>query len=113
MKKIITLSLLTILVAIPVSAQITGIVTPPEKIKTFEDILALANQIINYIFTVLLVVAIIFILISAFTWLTAAGDPLKTGKARDQLMYAIIALAIGALAKGLVFMVANLMGVKI
>ena len=113
MKKIITLSLLTILVAIPVSAQITGIVTAPEKIKTFEDILALMNQIINYIFTALLVFAIIFLLIAAFSWMTAAGDPIKVGQARDKLMYALIALAIGALAKGLVYMVANLMGVSI
>jgi hypothetical protein len=113
MKKIITLSLLSILVAFPVFAQITGVVNPPEKIKTFEDILALVNQIINYIFTALLIFAIIFILIAAFSWMTAAGDPTKTGQARDKLLYALIALAIGALAKGLVFMVANLLGVKI
>lgn len=113
MKKIITISILTILVALPVFAQITGPISPPEKIKTFEDILALVNKIINYIFTALIVFAVIFLLIAAFSWMTAAGDPVKVGQARDKLLYALIALAIGALAKGLVFMVANLMGVEL
>ncbi len=113
MKKAIVLILLSVFVAFPVFAQITGVITPPEKIKSFEDVLALANNIINYIFTALLVMAVIFILISAFNWLTAAGDTVKTGKARDQLMYAVIALAVGALAKGLVYMVSRLLGVQI
>jgi len=113
MKKTITIVFLSLLVAVPVFAQITGVVNPPDKIKTFEDILALVNQLINYLFTALLVLSIVFIILSAFNWLTAAGDPMKTEKARNQLMYCLIALAIGALAKGLVFMVANLMGVRI
>ncbi len=71
------------------------------------------NTITNYIFTALIVFAVIMVIIAGFGFLTAGGDPLKAGTARTQLLYALIAIAVGALAKGLIYMVAKLMGTSI
>ena len=114
MKKFIALSFISIFLATPllVLAQ-ESVVEVPDKYKSFEDILPLINTLTNYIFTALIVFAVIMIIIAGFNFLTAAGDPLKAGTARTQLIYALVAIAVGALAKGLVYMVANLMGVKV
>lgn len=83
------------------------------KFSTVADLMNFVNRIINWIFTALIITAVIMILISAFGWLTAGGDSAKVDKARQQLIYAVIAIIIGALAKGLVLMVGNLLGVNI
>jgi len=116
MKKIvalIALSVLTLSVAPFVFAVDESPVTFGPQVDTIPKLMGLVNTIINWIFTALIVTAIIFILISAFGWLTSGGDPAKTEKARNQLLYAIIAIVIGALAKGLVLLVGNLLGVRI
>lgn len=110
MKKLITLSILSILVAAPILAYEEMEV--PQKYSSFTDIIGEGGPvetITNYIFTALIVFAVIMIIIAGFGFLTAGGDPIKAGTARSQLMYALIAIAIGALAKGLVFMIAEIM----
>jgi hypothetical protein len=89
-----------------------GVVEVPTKYKSFADLLPVINTITNYIFTALIVFAVIMVIIAGFNFLTAGGDPIKAGTARSQLIYALVAIAIGALAKGLIYMVATLMGVS-
>ena len=113
MKKIFAISLLSLVLAAPAFAALpTEVNLDDVKITKFADIINLADKLINYLFTALIVTAIVFIIISGFNWLSSGGDPTKTEKARNMLLYALIAIAIGALAKGLVYMVANLLGVK-
>jgi len=105
---IITLLTFAILVASPVFSAEVG-----TKFTTIEDMLALISRLINYLFTALLITAVIFIIISAFGWLTSGGDSAKTQNSRNMLMYALIAVAVGALAKGLVYMVGSLLQVDV
>lgn len=113
MKKLIVLSILSILAVAPLLALAQqGVVEVPTKYKSFTDLLPVINTITNYIFTALIVFAVIMVIIAGFSFLTAGGDALKAGTARTQLMYALIAIAIGALAKGLIYMIATLMGVS-
>lgn len=52
-------------------------------------------------FGLLILLAIIFILVAAFKYLTAAGDPQKVKDASGYVIYAAIAVAVALLAKGI------------
>ncbi len=71
------------------------------------------EKVINYFFTALIVLAVIFIILAGFSFLTASGDPAKLNKAKNQLFWALVAVAIGALSKGMVMAVAKIFGVEI
>ena len=73
----------------------------------------LVDAIINFIFTIAMVVAPLMVIIGAFFLLTAAGaaDRIKLGK--NIITYTLIGLAIVLLAKGLIAMIEQVMGVKI
>ncbi|MEK7542841.1 MAG: hypothetical protein AAB503_00855 [Patescibacteria group bacterium] len=64
----------------------------------------------NWMFGLLLLLAVIFILWAAFKYLTAGGDEEALGKAKSILIYAIIAIAIAVLAKGIVALVSSFLG---
>jgi hypothetical protein len=70
------------------------------------------NQIVNWVFFILLIVAIIFILIGAFTFITASGSPEKAMAARSYLMYAAIGIAIALLARAVPAIVKSITGVN-
>jgi len=53
----------------------------------------------DWIFYILLLVVVVMIVIGAFMFMTAAGDPEKAGKAKTLIIYAIIGLVIALVAK--------------
>ena len=63
----------------------------------------------DYIFVAILVVAILIILIAAWTFLTAGGNPDKVTSARNYLIYALVGIAVAFLARVLVRVVAAIM----
>jgi len=67
--------------------------------------------ILDYIFTGLIILAIIFVLIAAFRYLTAGGDPEKVKAASKTLIYAAVAVAVGILAQAIPIIVGNFLGV--
>ncbi|MCX6759214.1 MAG: hypothetical protein NT012_01470 [Candidatus Nealsonbacteria bacterium] len=73
-----------------------------------EDIL---TKIVNWLITILLVVAALFIVLAAFTFVTAGGDPEKINTARNQVLYALIGVGVALLAWGLVALVQKIIGV--
>lgn len=117
MKKFLSLITLAVLL-VSFAAPILADSTPPNDITSkpiFTDasgLLGFVNTIINWIFTILLVVAVVMILMAAFKFLTSGAKPEETKKAQEMLLYALIAIIIGALAKGLVLVVSNLVGFK-
>ena len=79
-------------------------------ITTLDDILSLIGRVGDWISAIVLALAIIFILVSAFQFLTAAGNPEKISSARNMLIYALVAVAIAAVAWGLPDLVQSLIG---
>lgn len=77
---------------------------------TSGQISSLGNAIVNWMFYILLILAVIFIVYAAFLYLTSGGDEEKTGKARQMIIAAVIAIAIAILAKGMVGFVLNFFG---
>lgn len=59
-------------------------------------------NILNAIIAVAGLVAVIFIIIGGFNYMTSAGDPGKTKKAKDTILYAVIGLIICVLAFAIV-----------
>lgn len=63
------------------------------------------DNIFNYLFWILIVIAAIAIVIAAYFFVTAAGDPDKTKKARDFVLYALIGVLVAFLAKALIYLI--------
>lgn len=72
---------------------------------------AILNRVVNWLFALLLLLASLFIIIAAYKYLTAAGDPEKAKEATKMITYAIIAIIVGFLARAIVFIVKELIGV--
>lgn len=112
MKKVLVSLILVSILIVPamVSAQSwwedlfgTGGSQPEAVPKT--DVMAILDSVTNWLFAILLVIAAIAIIIAAYFFVTAAGDPDKTKKARDFILYALIGVLVGFAAKGLVMLV--------
>lgn len=102
---------------LPVLASAQGIQQPPiqapENIRDVNYILGgtgILCTTINWIFWLLIVLTIIFVLVAAFKYLTAAGDPEKVKGAGNTLLYAAVAVVVALIAKGLPLIVSSFIG---
>jgi len=74
------------------------------------NVIDVLHSITNWLFGILLIVAAIAIIIAAYFFITAAGDPDKTKTARNFVLYALIGVLVGFVAKGLVVLVGRIVG---
>lgn len=86
------------------------VVPPPPPIQSFSDVQRILITATSWLFTILIILAVIFILIAAFRYLTAAGDPEKVKKANHSLIYAAIAIAVALLSRAVAPLIANFLG---
>lgn len=70
----------------------------------------MVQQIVNWLFGILLVVAALFLILAGYFFVTAQGDPDKISKARTFVLYAMIGVMIGILAFALVQFVGVVVG---
>jgi hypothetical protein len=80
---------------------------PAGNIDDVTDVFILINDIFNILFWLLIVLAAVFIIWAAFTYLTAGGDPEKVKKANHRVIYAVVAVVVGVLAKAIPAVVCN------
>jgi len=66
------------------------------------------DTIANWLFTILLAVAVIFIILAAYDFVTSAGNPEKVETAKSKVIYALIGLVVAILAKGIVNLIKTL-----
>lgn len=100
MKKYYLLTLLIVSIVMVMPSLVAAIDFPnPLDYDTFEELI---DAIVNFLFTIALVVAPVMVLIGAFTLMTAAGDPIKVKKANNIFIYTAIGLIIVMMGKGLV-----------
>jgi len=74
--------------------------TQGSPVSTPEKIFSILKTIVQYTYTIFFIVAVLFILIAAFNFLTAKGDPAKIIAARSQILWAIVAIIIALLSVG-------------
>lgn len=78
--------------------------TGPTTITGWVDVLL---TVVRWIYTLIFVLAVLFILIAAYYFITSGGDSEKTGKAKSMLLYAIIGIAVALLSYAIVTLVRN------
>jgi hypothetical protein len=111
MKKFLTSVILISLLAVPAvnvlaQSNTTGQQTVPENL----DMIQVLNNIVDWLFTILLVVAALFIIIAAFYFITASGNPETVAKARNFVLYALVGVAVAVAARGLVALIQRIVG---
>ena len=73
----------------------------PEGPQAGTDILLIINRIANWVFAIFLGIAIIFIVIAAFEFITGTGEPEKMKSAKQKLIYAVIGIGLALVANGI------------
>lgn len=97
------------LFALAVAEPPTGVM-PNSSIQATGDVTAVICAVVDWIFYLLIIAAVVFVLIAAFRYLTAAGDPEKVKKAGATLLYAAIAVVIALVARGIPLIAASFLG---
>ncbi len=69
-------------------------------IQTPEKIFEILSGIVKWTYTIFFIVAVFFILVAAFNFLFARGDPEKIKSARSQILWAVVAIAIALISIG-------------
>ncbi|MEY4731573.1 MAG: hypothetical protein RL681_519 [Candidatus Parcubacteria bacterium] len=91
-------------------AQFTGQTLPSTPATDLNFFINVVCGVAGWLFIFLVVLAIIFVVLAAFNYLTSGGDPEKVKTASNQLIYAAVAIAVGLFAKALPLLVGSLVG---
>lgn len=90
----------------------TGAGAPPTNVPdTGADLVSVIDTVTNWIFAVLTILALIYVLLAAFQFVTAGGDAVKVGEARMKLIWAAVGIIIALASKGLVPIIRNIVGI--
>lgn len=87
-----------------------GPTATPSGFANPQDFVDLLNVIIQWLFYLLLIFAVLMLIWAAFLYLTAGGDEEKVGKAKSIIMGAVIALVIAFVASGIPTLVQTFLG---
>lgn len=111
LSKVAGIALLAVIAApYAAMAQAQNITPPITSLNQLTSNAGFVCKAVNWIFTFLILIAIIFALIAAFKYLTAAGDPEKVKGASHTLIYAAVAVGVGIIAKGVPLIVGSFFG---
>ncbi|MEK7076658.1 MAG: hypothetical protein AAB967_00340 [Patescibacteria group bacterium] len=77
------------------------------NITSVEDLQNVVSRIVGWAQVFFYIIATLFIILAAFRYLTSGGDEEKIGAAKNMLIYSIVAIAIAAIAGGVVLLVRN------
>ena len=98
----------TSVAALPALA-LAQISLPPPPITSLSGFQSfICTVVVGWMFTFLIVLAVVFVLIAAFKYLTASGDPEKVKSASHTLIYAAIAIVVALFARGLPLIISSL-----
>jgi len=67
---------------------------------TVTGLVVVVQAIVKWVYIIFFTLAVLFILFAAFTYLTAGGEAEAVSKAKTQLIYAAVAIAVALLAVG-------------
>jgi len=81
-------------------------------ISSPQGIIDLVNNVLFWTATIFWIAAAGFVLYAAYIYLTAGGDAERVNKAHKQLLWAVVAIAVGLMARGLPFLIYTFLGGK-
>lgn len=76
-------------------------------INSPNQIFAILAKIVRWTYTIFFIVAVFFILLAAFNFLTAQGDSEKIKGARDQILWASVAIVVALISVGAAQIIKN------
>lgn len=109
MKKIFPIITLAVLFAIPF-AGVHAQTQAPSIFKDVTDMLNVIRTLRNWLFTIVIVIAVVFLIYAGFQYITSGGDTKKIEGARAMIVNVVIGLVIAIAAIGLVNVVGNILG---
>lgn len=99
------MSLYTISISVsPVLAQESGSEDPPK----LSDLFNIIDKIIGFLFPFASFVAVVFIIMGGYMWISSSGDPAKIKQAQGTLTWAIIGLLFTILTPSVLRLVLDL-----
>ena len=66
------------------------------------DLFNVIQGILNVVISIAGIIAVIFVIVGGVQYMTSSGDPSKTKKAKDTILYSVIGLIVCALAFAIV-----------
>lgn len=79
------------------------------KIDSPEKVIEVIEKLSGWMYSVLIVLAVVFIILAAYQFLMAGGDSEKVTKAKNSVLYAVLAVTVAVLATGIVKIVEDLL----
>ena len=95
-------------VPVPVAPNQTNV--PQGNITSLQSVLQLLCTVFAWAFWFLIVLAVIFIIVAAFKYLTASGDPEKVKSAGTMLIYTAVAIVVALLARAIPAVIGSFLG---
>jgi hypothetical protein len=83
---------------------------PQGTINSLQGVLQTFCTVFAWAFYFLIVLAVIFIVIAAFRYLTASGDPEKVKSAGTMLIYTAVAIGVALLARAVPLVIGSFLG---
>ena len=92
--------------------QVTPTVTlPPELSWATVCTINTITYAMNWVFYIILIIAVLMIIVGGFEYITAQGDPENAKKGKNYVIYALIGVAIAVFAKVMPAIIKGVMGV--
>ncbi len=73
-------------------------VAQDSPVKSVNDVIRVLNDIVGWAYKIFFIVAVMFVIFAAYKFLFAQEDPEKIKSAKNQVIYAVIAIIIALLA---------------
>ena len=86
----------------------TGFSPPPTNITSGADLVTTIQALTNWFFVVFLLLAVIFVILAAFQFLSGGGDPQAVAQARQKLIWAAVAVVVATMARAIPTVVNNI-----
>jgi len=114
MKKLSLRELKTRFSSLYVAAALANPVTdaPTMPVTTAQGVITVIDKVSSFLFAVFLALAVIFIIVAALFYLTAAGNQTQLDKAKNTLIYSIVAIVIALIAGGITAFIGNILGTR-
>ncbi len=88
----------------------TELQLPTSPIQTTSEFVTLVQAITNWIFAFFALLAVVFVLLAGWQFVSSSGEPAVVSQARMKLIYAAIGIGVALLAQGVVPVVKNIVG---
>ncbi len=72
-----------------------------------QGVMGILCNILDYVFGLLMILALVFVLVAAFYYLTSSGEPEKVSTANKTLTWAAVAIVVALFARGFPFIIAS------